>query len=121
MSTTTVAELFSALNSFVPWRKSEPTIPGNSISSVRPSTTMLLGYAHLAKAHWQEHCPRMVRELEATGRLESALVDAEAQTLTEMETLQRELKRSGSTSAQAHQQAWELVREKYLLLPPESP
>lgn len=82
--------------------------------------TTLLGYAHLAKVHWQEHCPRMVRELEATGQLESALAEAEEQTLAEMETLQRELRANGSTSAQAHQQAWELVREKYLLLLPEA-
>lgn len=82
--------------------------------------TTLLGYAHLAKVHWQEHCPRMVRELEATGQLESALAEAEEQTLAEMETLQRDLRANGSTSAQAHQQAWELVREKYLLLPPEA-
>ena len=82
--------------------------------------TMLLGYAHLAKAHWQEHCPQMVRELEATGRLETALAEAEEQTFTEMETLQWEFRANGSTPAQAHQQAWELVREKYLLLPPEA-
>jgi len=82
--------------------------------------TTLLGYAHLAKIHWQEHCPRMYRELEATGQLESALAEAEERTLTEMETLQRELRMNGSSSAQAHQQAWELVREKYLLLPPEA-
>lgn len=75
----------------------------------------------MAMAHWREHCPRMVRELEAASRLESALAEAEEQTLHEMETLQRELRRNGSTSAQAHQQAWEIVREKYLLLPPESP
>lgn len=62
----------------------------------------------------------MVRELEATGQLESALAEAEGQTLAEMETLQWELRANGSTSAQAHQQAWELVREKYLLLPPEA-
>ena len=62
----------------------------------------------------------MYRELEATGRLESALAEAEEQTLAEMETLQRELRMNGSTSGQAHQQAWELVREKYLLLPPEA-
>ncbi|MDP3069628.1 MAG: hypothetical protein Q8N18_05035 [Opitutaceae bacterium] len=82
--------------------------------------TTLLGYAHLAKAHWQEHCPRMYRELETTGQLETALAEAEERTLVEMETLQRELKATGSSSAQAHQQAWELVREKYLLLPPEA-
>lgn len=82
--------------------------------------TTLLGYAHLAKTHWQEHCPRMYRELEATDQLESALAEAEERTLAEMETLQRELRMNGSSSAQAHQQAWELVREKYLLLPPEA-
>jgi hypothetical protein len=83
--------------------------------------SLLLGYAHLAKAHWQEHCPRMLRQLQATGQLESALAEAEGRTLAEMETLQRELQRNGSTSAQAHRQAWEIVREKYLLLPPETP
>lgn len=83
--------------------------------------SLLLGYAHLAKAHWQEHCPRMVRQLQATGQLESALAEAEDRTLAEMATLRRELMRNGSTSAQAHQQAWEMVRDKYLLLPPETP
>ena len=82
--------------------------------------TTLLGYAHLAKAHWQEHCPRMYRELEATGQLEPALAEAEERTLNEMETLQQELRMNGSSSVQTHQQAWELVREKYLLLPPEA-
>lgn len=82
--------------------------------------TTLLGYAHLAKAHWQEHCPQMYRELVAMGRLETALAEAEEQTLAEMETLQRELRATGSNPTQAHQQAWELVREKYLLLPPET-
>jgi len=82
--------------------------------------TTLLGYAHLAKAHWQEHCPRMYRELEATGQLEAALAEAEEQTLAEMDTLQREFRQQGLTPASAHQQARELVREKYLLLPPEA-
>ncbi|MBI5769646.1 MAG: hypothetical protein HZA93_17855 [Verrucomicrobia bacterium] len=82
--------------------------------------TTLLGYAHLAKAHWQEHCPRMFHGLEATGRLETELAAAEEQTLAEMETLQREFRQQGLTPASSHLQAWELVREKYLLLPPEA-
>lgn len=63
----------------------------------------------------------MYRELEAAGALEAALAEAEEQTHREMEALRRELTRNGSTSAQAHQQAWEMVRTKYLLLPPEQP
>lgn len=82
--------------------------------------TPLLGYAALARTHWREHLPRMYRELEAAGTLESALAEAEARTFDEMETLTRELMTRGSPSAQAHREAWELVREKYLLLPPEA-
>ena len=74
----------------------------------------------MAKAHWREHRPRMYRGLETEGVLEAALAEAEERTNAEMESLRRDLMRSGSTSAQAHQQAWELVREKYLLLPPET-
>lgn len=63
----------------------------------------------------------MVRELEARGRLVPALLEAQEQTLDEMETLMRQFKRQGLNPQQAHDQAWELVREKYLLLPPEQP
>ena len=63
----------------------------------------------------------MVRELEARGRLGPALLEAQERTLDEMETLMRQFKRQGLSPQQAHDQAWELVREKYLLLPPEQP
>ena len=63
----------------------------------------------------------MVRELEARGRLVSALLEAQERTQDEMETLMRQFKRQGLSPQQAHDQAWELVREKYLLLPPEQP
>lgn len=63
----------------------------------------------------------MVRELEARGRLVPALLEAQERTLDEMETLMRQFKRQGLGPQQAHDQAWELVREKYLLLPPEQP
>lgn len=63
----------------------------------------------------------MVRELEARGRLVPALLEAQERTLDEMETLMRQFKRQGLSPQQAHDQAWELVREKYLLSPPEQP
>jgi len=63
----------------------------------------------------------MVQELEARGRLVPALLEAQERTLDEMETLMRQFKRQGLNPQQAHDQAWELVREKYLLLPPEQP
>jgi hypothetical protein len=63
----------------------------------------------------------MVRELEARGRLVPALLEAQERTMDEMETLMRQFKRQGLNPQQAHDQAWELVREKYLLLPPEQP
>ena len=75
----------------------------------------------MAEAHWRQHCPRMVRELEATGQLMVALLEAQERTLDEMESLMRDFRRQGLTPQQAHDQAWELVREKYLLLPPETP
>jgi len=61
----------------------------------------------------------MVRDLEARGRLVPTLLEAQERTLDEMETLMRQFKRQGLSPQQAHDQAWELVREKYLLLPPE--
>ena len=63
----------------------------------------------------------MVRDLEARGRLVPALLEAQERTLDEMETLMLQFKRQGLSPQQAHDQAWELVREKYLLLPPEQP
>ncbi len=79
----------------------------------------LLAYGQMAEAHWREHCPRMVRELETQGRLQEALVEAQDQATTEMERLLREFSRQGMSPQQAHDRAWELVREKYILLPPE--
>jgi hypothetical protein len=82
--------------------------------------TTLLGYARMAEQHWWEHCPNLVRRLEKENRLNEALAEAQRQTMDEMELLMRQLRKSGLTSAQAHDQAWEMVREKYLLLPAEA-
>lgn len=80
----------------------------------------LLAYGRMAEKHWREHRPRMVRELEQQGRLGEMLLEAQERTLDEMETLMREFRRQGLSPQQAHDQAWELVREKYLLLPSET-
>lgn len=80
----------------------------------------LLGYGRMAEIHWRQHCPRLVRELEQTGRLSAALLEAQERTDEEMETLMRDFRRQGLTPQQAHDQAWEIVREKYVLLPAEA-
>ena len=74
----------------------------------------------MAEKHWREHRPKMVRELQAKGRLHQLLLEAEEKTKDEMATLRTALMQRGSTAQQAHTQAWEMVREKYILLPPES-
>jgi len=74
----------------------------------------------MAEKHWREHCPRMVRELERKGLLHQMLLEAEEKTKDEMANLRIELMKQGKTAQQAHDQAWEMIREKYILLPPES-
>ena len=81
----------------------------------------LLIYGRMAETHWREHCPQTVRELEAQGRLQAALLEAQERTLDDMESLMRDFRQQGLTPQQAHDQAWELVREQYLLLRPETP
>ena len=73
----------------------------------------------MAETHWRQHCPRMVRQLARLGRLTAALLDAQERTTDEMETLMKIFRKQGLNPQQAHDQAWELVREKYILLPPE--
>ena len=80
----------------------------------------LTPYGCQAEKHWREFCPKMVAELEATGRLHEMLLEAEEQTEAELDRLRRQLLQQGWTAQQAHSQAWELVRERYLFLPPES-
>ena len=80
----------------------------------------LTQYGRMAEQHWREHCPKLVRELEAKGQLHAMLLEAEEKTKDEMATLRRDLMQRGVTAQQAHTQAWEMVREKYILLPTES-
>ena len=76
-------------------------------------------YGRMAEKHWRQFRPRMVQELEAKGLLEQMLLEAEEKTKDEMDSLMRELRKQGLTAQQAHDQAWEMVRERYILLPPE--
>jgi hypothetical protein len=85
------------------------------------SDRSLTAYGLMAKRHWQEVCPQRYRRLEAEGRLEEMLFEAQETTLDEMEILTRKMEREQQmTPGQAQTAAWELVREKYILLPPES-
>jgi hypothetical protein len=73
----------------------------------------------MAEKHWREHCPQTVRELEARGQLRQMLLDAEEKTKDEMIELTRQFRKQGLTPQQAHDRAWEMVRESYILLPAE--
>jgi uncharacterized protein YggE len=80
----------------------------------------LTQYGMMAQKHWREHCPKMVSELEAKGQLQTMLAEAEQRTKEEMADLRIELMKQGKTADQAHRQAWEIVRERYILLPAET-
>ncbi|MGA3143235.1 MAG: hypothetical protein ABSF10_09370 [Verrucomicrobiota bacterium] len=80
----------------------------------------LTQYGTMAEKHWREHCPKLVQELKRNGLLHQMLQEAEEKTKDEMATLRLELMKQGKTAEQAQRQAWELVREKYILLPPEA-
>jgi hypothetical protein len=82
--------------------------------------TTLTQYGLMAEKHWREHRPRMVAEMEQTGTLHQMLLEAERKTKDEMDAIRRQLIQQGLTPQQAHDQAWEMVREKYILLPTES-
>jgi hypothetical protein len=80
----------------------------------------LTQYGLMAERHWREFRPRMVHELEAKETLMEALFEAQETTINEMEALTRQLETEQKlTPQQAHDQAWEMIREKYILLPPE--
>ena len=84
--------------------------------------TTLTQYGRLAEKHWREHRPQMVRELEANGELQEMLLEAEVKTKDDMEQITQSLiSQQCYTPEEAERVAWELVRERYILLPPEKP
>jgi hypothetical protein len=80
----------------------------------------LTQYGRMAEKHWREFLPNMVSEMEAKGILQEMLLEAEEKTASEMHDLTMQFQKQGMTAQQAHNRAWELVWEKYLLLSPES-
>lgn len=80
----------------------------------------LTQYGLMAEKHWREHQPRMVAEMERMGTLQEMLLEAERTTKDEMDAMRRQLIQQGLIPQQAHDQAWEMVREKYILLPAEN-
>ena len=80
----------------------------------------LTQYGRMAEKHWREFLPNLVQEMEAKGILEEMLLESEEKTAGEMHDLTMKFQKQGLTAQQAHNRAWELVREKYILLTPES-
>jgi hypothetical protein len=74
----------------------------------------------MAERHWRKFLPKMVMELEATGRLHEMLLEAEEKTDAELDQIRRDLIQQGLTAQQAHDRAWEIVRTRYIFLPPET-
>ena len=84
--------------------------------------TTLTQYGRLAEKHWREYLPKMVQELEAKGQLQEMLLEAEEKTKDEMEEITRKLiSEQDYTPENAERVAWEIVRERYILVPPEEP
>ena len=84
------------------------------------NTITLTQYGRMAEKHWREFRPTMVAEMEAKGVLEEMLLEAQEQTASEMYDLTMKFLEQGLTAQQAHYRAWEMVREEYILLPPET-
>jgi len=80
----------------------------------------LTQYGKMAERHWREFRPKLVAELEATGRLHEMLLEAEEMRDGELDRTRRQLIQQGLTPQQAHDRAWEMVRTRYIFLPPES-
>ena len=80
----------------------------------------LTQYGRTAEKHWREFRPKMVAELEAKNELQAMLLTAEEQTEMELDQIRRKLIQQGTTPQQAHDQAWEMVCQRYIFLPPES-
>ena len=80
----------------------------------------LTKYGLMAEKHWREFLPKMTAELESKNQLHELLLEAEEKTEMELDQLRLQLMKQGLTEQQADVQAWELMREKYIFLSPES-
>jgi hypothetical protein len=80
----------------------------------------LTQYGLMAEKHWREFLPNQVAVLKVKGKLHELLLEAEEKTGEEMDRIRRQLIQQGWTTQQAHDSAWEIVRNRYIFLPPES-
>ena len=80
----------------------------------------LTQYGLMAEKHWREFLPKRVAALEAKGQLQELLLEAEEKTGEEMDQIRRRLSQQGWTAQQSHDSAWEIVRTRYIFLPPET-
>ena len=69
------------------------------------------GWMTMAHDHWKEYRPQMYRELKKAGKLEAQLEEAAKQTATDMDQMM--------DAGFNYHQAWEAVRQDYLILPEE--
>ncbi len=73
-----------------------------------------LGRENLRKFHREEY-----QELLSSGKLEEYLQESAQRTLNAMNSLKEKLVSQGDTQDQAERTAWELVREEWILRPPD--
>lgn len=71
----------------------------------------LKNWISLARESWREHNPTLFKELSRSGKLGQALREAAERTYSEISELE--------AAGHSPQDAWEMTRERYLLLPPE--
>lgn len=73
-------------------------------------------FSHQAEQFWRRWLPKMVAELEKSGRLETALKEAEERVAAETDSLRRHFVQQGLSEEQAETRAWEIVRYRYAYL-----
>jgi TRAP-type C4-dicarboxylate transport system substrate-binding protein len=93
----------------------------------RPNRVYPVEYIRAIPRHLATSAPAFVDAMARAGlppqgqrAVLEALFEAQESTADEMEALTRKLETEQKlTPQQAHDQAWEMIREKYILLPPE--
>jgi len=64
------------------------------------------------RRHWKEFQPKRYARLEAAGTLTAEIAKAKAKTRKDMDQLME-------SAGLSWDEAWEMVRQRYLFLPPE--
>ena len=77
-------------------------------------------YGWMAEKRSHEFLLRRVPQLEANGQAHAMPRDPKEQTAKEREPICRQLLSQGLPSPSTHNTTWEMVPERYFLLPPET-